>query len=300
MSAHFRWYSASEETVVPWNARYEFPSQANKCVKTTPRITPKNGAQFNPGQVIRLEFPAQSYINPINTTLEFDVELLTPFTTLTPVGCFQNNIQSIFNRVRLLYGSTPLEDMIQYNQIVRNLTEWTATNQTGTIDQTSIAEGIGGVQTAYLQNTTGTVNAGGLGLVNVRQAFIQGYNYAQNSTAGIVSKGLGVVPNQASPSANTSSIRRYQVNLALGLLTQDKLIPAKFMASQLAIEITLEQAAACIIAQPGTGGVGVNVPTYQVSNVNLIPEQLDFDSSYDAGFLMGLQDSGVPIKFSSW
>jgi hypothetical protein len=34
--------------------------------------------------------------------------------------------------------------------------------------------------------------------------------------------------------------------------------------------------------------------------VNLIPEQLDFDSSYDAGFLMGLQDSGVPIKFSSW
>jgi hypothetical protein len=125
--------------------------------------------------------------------------------------------------------------MIQYNQIVRNLTEWTATNQTGTIDQTSIAEGIGGVQTAYLQNTTGTVNAGGLGLVNVRQAFIQGYNYAQNSTAGIVSKGFGVVPNQASPSANTSSIRRYQVNLALGLLTQDKLIPAKFMASQLAI-----------------------------------------------------------------
>lgn len=32
---------------------------ANKAVKMTPRIPPKNGGVFNPGQVIRLEFPAQ-------------------------------------------------------------------------------------------------------------------------------------------------------------------------------------------------------------------------------------------------
>lgn len=59
MSAHFKWYPSSEEVIVPWNARYAFPSQANKSVKTTPRIPPKNGAVFSPGQVIRLEFPAQ-------------------------------------------------------------------------------------------------------------------------------------------------------------------------------------------------------------------------------------------------
>lgn len=28
---------------------------------------------------------------------------------------FENNIQSIFQRVRLLYGATPLEDIIDYN-----------------------------------------------------------------------------------------------------------------------------------------------------------------------------------------
>jgi ribosomal protein S30 len=33
--------------------------QANKAVKMTPRIPPKNGGTFTPGQVIRLEFPAQ-------------------------------------------------------------------------------------------------------------------------------------------------------------------------------------------------------------------------------------------------
>ena len=68
----YKGYPSSEEVVVPWNARYSFPSQANKAVKITPRIPPKNGATFTPGQVIRLEFPAQGYVNPINTTLEFD------------------------------------------------------------------------------------------------------------------------------------------------------------------------------------------------------------------------------------
>ena len=59
MSGHFKWYPSAAEVIVPWNARYSFPSQANKAVKMTPRIPPKNGGTFNPGQVIRLEFPAQ-------------------------------------------------------------------------------------------------------------------------------------------------------------------------------------------------------------------------------------------------
>lgn len=63
------------------------------------------------------------------------------------------------------------------------------------------------------------------------------------------------------------------------------------MASQLAIEITLEREDACIFSLPGlaTG----NQPTYGVGNVNLIPEILVFDSSYDAMFLKGLQEGGV-------
>jgi hypothetical protein len=59
MSSHFRWYPSESEVIVPFNARYSFPSQANKAVKMTPRIPPKNGGVFNPGSVIRLEFPAQ-------------------------------------------------------------------------------------------------------------------------------------------------------------------------------------------------------------------------------------------------
>lgn len=69
------------------------------------------------------------------------------------------------------------------------------------------------------------------------------------------------------------------------------------MASQLAIELTLEQPAACIIAVNGyQAGASGATPTYSVGNVNLIPEILEFDASYDAMFLKGLRDGGVPIK----
>ena len=66
MASHFKWYPSSSEVTVPWNARYSFPSQANKAVKMTPRIPPKNAANFGPGGQIRLEFPAQGYVNPGN------------------------------------------------------------------------------------------------------------------------------------------------------------------------------------------------------------------------------------------
>lgn len=95
MSNHFKWYPAEAEVVVPWNARYSFPSQANKAIKMTPRIPPKNAQTFTSGNIIRLEFPAQGYINPGKTTLEFDVTLnYTPVDTDLSACRFQNNVDS--------------------------------------------------------------------------------------------------------------------------------------------------------------------------------------------------------------
>jgi hypothetical protein len=268
----------------------------------TPRIPPKSGSSFAPGQIIRIEFPAQGYVNPINTTLEFDVTLFGTGVAGETVR-FQNNIQSIFSRVRLLYGATPLEDIINYNHIVRALTEWTATNQQGIMDQTSIAEGIGG----YVIDKSGA-NDYFFGNCNTRQKYIQGVQTAQGTAAGVPAHfsggaSFGNVGNTDTPAGVTGNgttgyTRRYQVNLALGLFTQDKLIPVKFMASQLAIEITLEQATGCIFAPSGNSdtATGTNAaaltipyigspqltinPTYGVGNVNLIPEILQFDASY--------------------
>lgn len=212
--------------------------------------------------------------------MEFDVTLGGYGTSTDEVVRFQNNIQSIFSRVRLLYGSTPLEDIINYNVIVRALTEWTSTDQNSTIDQTSISEGIGGFLPGKAVVSPTGVNLGS-DMVNVRQAFIQGTNQTTSGIDG--NAGAGRVPagnNTGVPLSSASAVtctRRYQIQFALGLFTQAKLIPTKFMASQLAIELTLAtEASAIFVQEDGTG----TTPTYGVGNVNLIPEILEFDSSY--------------------
>ena len=339
MASHFKWYPSSEEVTVPFNARYNFPSQANKAVKITPRIPPKSGQSFSPGSIIRVEFPAQGYVNAQNTTLEFDVTLLGFPGQNAGAVWFQNNIQSIFTRVRLLYGATPLEDIINYNVIVRALTEWTATEQLSSLDQTSIAEGIGGTMYGMAAgNTADSLPWSSYGGVfkpqHSRRDFIQGIR-SDHEEFIVPSRDYGQSGVTAQPNQSYCT-RRYQVNFALGLFTQEKLIPTKFMASQLAIELTLATVDDCIIAIPemvtapldnlgatiaeltvnpfyagaaipyrsaislanaATKTSGVN---YFVSSVNLIPEILEFDASYDAMFLKGLREGGVPIKFSSW
>lgn len=148
---------------------------------------------------------------------------------------FQNNIASIFQRVRLLYGATPLEDIIGYNMVVRNLTEWTSTDQLSSMDQTSIAEGIGGVVIGRDGTAAGAL-AGEWGYNHVRKDYIQGIDSLAatdettpaNFTGGA---GKGNVPNKQNPFSNTTPggsqnycTRRYQINFALGLFTQDKLV----------------------------------------------------------------------------
>lgn len=239
---------------------------------------------------------------------------------------FQNNIQSCFSRVRLLYGATPIEDIIGYNQIVRSITEWTGASTENTMCQTSINEGIGG----YVMGRSGAIGTDNADLINavtrqanipglvpVRQAYIQGVSTSStaNTAASAISPtgmGFGVVPNgttaiavpiPVAPTNNdcittTDPVRRYQVQFALGLFNQPKLIPTKFMASQLAIEITLANPSECIYT--GINAATLNTPTYSISNVNLIPEILEFDASYDEMFLKGLMNGGVPIKFATW
>ena len=70
----------------------------------TPRIPPKNGGTFNPGSVIRLEFPAQGYVNPNNTTLSFDVTIKNPMPLITDKSTsirFQNNVSFLVTRFNL-------------------------------------------------------------------------------------------------------------------------------------------------------------------------------------------------------
>lgn len=116
--------------------------------------------------------------------------------------------------------------------MVRALTEWSSTNQNGIMDQTSIAEGIGGVTMGF-SNSGATPADSKAGLVNVRQNYIQGIDLSTATTPldFVAGTGAGRLPNNyiptgvtaTAPTANIST-RRYQVNFGLGLFTQDKLV----------------------------------------------------------------------------
>ena len=302
MSQHYKWYPASEDSVIPYNAKYSYPSQGTKCTKTTPRIPPKNGATFTPtggNPYIRLEFPANGYIHPGNTCIEFEVLLVNYGTTTDGSKVwFQNNIASTFDRGRLMYGSTPVEELLDLKGIVRNLTEWTATRE---YDQTSVAQGIGSYDqqpdpyTLTVATTPAVnVNANVTNLVNVRRSRIQGADH--NSVLQVM------VPNNSSNSTGivpgAYSRVRYQIPIPFGLFQQTKLIPTKFMASQFAIELYLANPSDCIMAVAGSS-TG-SPPTYILENVNLIPEVLEFDDVYDEAFLKALRSGGVPLKFATW
>lgn len=240
----------------------------------------------------------------------------------------------------MLYGATPIEDIPYYNVIVRQLTEWTSSSSNLTFDEKSISEGIGGAYhsegVTFQANNTLTSISNTIATRHFRQDKIHGIDFrgpgtvtASGVTTFNIDAGAGKVPNASgnqTPIATLTGltgkihasetlgrpVRRYQIQLALGLFQQEKLIPTKFMASQLAIEITLENALACMYylpsttftTQPGTattvGTPSSTPPSYIVKNVNLIPEILEFDASYDETFLRGLQTGGVPIKFCTW
>lgn len=286
--SHFKWYSNDIQKTVPFNASYRFPTEATRAEKMTPRIPPKNGGTFNPGDVVRLEFPAQGYSNLRNTTIAFDLTL-TGWGNGDATVRMQNDIQSIFSRVRVLYGGNPLEDISDYNGLKRLATEWTCTNG-GVLDQETIAEGIGG-QVMDI-DSPGTH----FGHCNVRQKYVQGYSYITGGTPANFTGGQAF--GRVGQNTNGISVtKRYSIQLATGLHQQKKLIPTKWMASQFAVELTLEQPAACIYSV--TTGTGTT-PTYKLTNVALIPEILSFDIAYDEVFEAGMIENGVAIPFASW
>lgn len=145
---------------------------------------------------------------------------------------------------------------------------------------------IQGLESAFFTNTIGTVPD-------------DSWQESRGPGSGFVPNSLAALPGGMTPPTTAYSVRRYMVNFALGTFTQDKLIPTKWLASQLAIEITLELSENCIYQPVGFEANTVQ-PRYMVGNVALIPEIIDFDDKYDQDFLINLEAGGVPLKYSTW
>lgn len=285
MASTFKFHSQINE-VVPWQAQYTFPTQSTKVTKQCVKLPPKNGGSFIPGNIIRIEFPSDQYLNCLNSVFQFD---MTWSTATGNPRLQRGGAHNVIKRLRVIYGSLVLEDIQEYKTLVRILTE-------------------SGVQQDYM-TSTGSILDGmfetmvlSLEADNLKAALTQDGTSATANTALLNTTNLGpdLVANLIRPSqsaatdlANGTNPRTYCLNLLSGILTCKKLIPLKWMAAQLAIEITL--------ADPNDAALfSVPTPSYTLTNVNFISEMLEFDSSYDIAFFDGLTNGGVPLKFDSW
>ncbi len=303
MASSFAFHPTVNE-VVPYFANYKFPDQATRQSKRTIKITPKNNAtSFNSGSIIRFEFPASGYLNPNNTYMAFNVALRIQAGTFlqatntggtvsaqSPFGFeIANNIASIFRRVRVLYGSLVIEDIQDYNILQRMFTEITTPSGTQESSNT-IYSGLGPSKYQLPPNS----------LTNPTTPFPMDYQTQRFN--------YHATGNENAEVNIGTTVRRYVMPINTGLFQQHNLLPLKFMANQLQVELEIADPADCAIMWTGnitaTGGVTQNgsIPTSAVIQVGLpelITELLEFDSEFDAA-VYDILGTGLPIYFQSW
>ena len=290
MASNFAFHPTVNE-VLPFNANYTFPNQATRQSKRTVKLTPKNNAAiYSSGSTIRFEFPASGYLNPNTTYLAFNCNVKVTSgpaflysSTDHPVGFeFQNGIQSIFRRVRVLYGSMVIEDIQDYNVLQRIFTE-TVLPSGSMFSPNAMYQGIG---TSYRYQTNGASNQGYISAPFHENA--QRTNYHSSAE-----------PNIASDVG--TAVRRYAIPINTGLFQQRNLIPLKFMASQLSVELELADAVDCciVIASDNASGAIPTGLSVQVGLPELVTELLEFDSNFDQAIFQGMK-TGLPIYFQSW
>lgn len=197
----------------------------------------------------------------------------------------KGGVHNLFQRLRVLYGSMPLEDINQYSTMSRQYSNWGIQRAyhgsigailDGTVDSN--------MSSPYSQNyggdsyiATGSANP-------VLDALNQGFDGCHDSFA-LLKRSQGVNIEQQP--------RTFQVQLNSGILASQKLIPFKWMAAALRLEIDLTQSYQALI----TGGS--DDVQFKLTNLNMITELLEFNDLYDANFYGALK-FGIPLKFTTW
>lgn len=228
-----------------------YANQTTFGINTSKRIvvvTPKYGGSFRENDILRMEIPNQDYVDPRELFMTFRSKIYagplnswrteTTDGTATPLAStsgipylsedrlysshtncmkhvkFLPGIQCIFNRVRILAGSTTIEDIQDYSDLYRFMLEATTTEEWRDTD--------GLEQEAFYdpEKPDQVVK-----IANHHTEFIATKTYAANTYK--------------------SKEHVYTVRPMLGLLAINKLIPVKYMGN-LVIEFYLSANEECL------------------------------------------------------
>ena len=229
-----------------------YANQTTFGIATSRRIvvvTPKYGGQFKAGEIIRMEIPNQDYIDPTALFMTFRSELFagsgnswitsaasagaaTPLVSTSglpylhenrmyssDVNCMKHvrflpGIQCLFSRIRILAGSTTIEDIQDYSDLYRFMLEATTSSE--------------------WRNTDGLE----------QEAFYDPENPEHIiKVANHHSAYVGLKDDAATTYPSKQHV--YTVRPMLGLLSIGKLIPVKYMGN-LVIEFYLAENEECL------------------------------------------------------
>lgn len=210
------------------------------------------------GRTIQITLPAQGYLNPLESYLRFDLGI-TATTASTKILAPRNlnSIHTMFRRLRVLYGSIVIEDIQLYGALVRTLTN-IAVEKEYQDGVGAITEGMGSdaargmvwesVWRGDTSLTSSEARQGGMGaagslVYDTRVLDKTTFGTAAAATAGSVTPGPGrAIVTALTTLGPLNDIKHtFTIQLASGLLTQQKLIPLKWLANQLTIELELEE-----------------------------------------------------------
>ncbi len=280
------------------------------CIAVLTRVSSPTEKYYN---VITRHFAIGTETTRVDFTFAFDWPVNPSGNGEWTLGIYPNvsfqrgGAHNLFSRLEVKYGSITIEDIQDYARLVRMLYE-VGVQYDYSSSHGEILDGMTTTKLRQQQLTRTGVSPGDYSALGFRPDETP-TNEAVISDSAV--GGLLLAPGRP---------RTFALNLMTGLFTQKKLIPLKWLAAQLVIEMTVANEGdallafngnTTVMANTGTGAwtyvVGSNTRTpipssisYTLSNVSYLAELLNFDSSFDTAFYAALQSMGIPIKFSSW
>jgi hypothetical protein len=296
---------------IPESLTYNSKASPLPYERRSKRLPSTSYGPFNPNQTIDVIFPSSDvFIDPSSMTFNFDVTIVSEIESLATdtQTLFQNNIGSIFDNIRIAYGSEPIDEYRDYGQLERILMDGmhASVNETG-LSGTGIVTQKDTLRSRrnerghvnprlYSHGTTVQTNPDNQGNTPITPlgTFVGFPNFTDS-----VSLGTG--------NTTVTATRRYTFKPKAGLLKQIRMLPVGLMASQLKISFKLARPEWCMIALPWTalgfnGDAYIPTPfknTYYVNNFDCTYDALNVTPEYNLVLYKKLNE-GLPIPYSSF
>ena len=257
------------------------------------RFPPKYSDRFVANDVMRIEIPSTGWLDPETLTFSGTVTLRNLKRSIGMKGCGaalkNHGVQSLFDRVKIIFGSTVVEDIQEANELINLVFECTS-DENYRKNYHFTAEGVYGLDdTRLFEKNIYDLSLTRPGLESLDDDY----------------PAIGVDPVPDDPDDFYDGLPRdynWTLNLS-GLLSASKYLPLRYMGSMI-IELYMAPNPEAIYSQK----IGEN-PTsrlyhdrvfYELTNVNAEADMCTFDESFEKAAMDTIEKEGLKIHFQSW